>query len=56
MNLKKLNNTVVSSADKWNQIRNHQDVKKISFLGILKDGKGKQEIILNDKSSIIVWF
>jgi hypothetical protein len=53
--IKALNGKSIRSAEKWKAIRHHKDVKKISMLGVHKDGKTKHEIIFNDKSSIYIF-
>lgn len=53
--IKSLNNKVVSSPEKWDSIRHNQDVKKISMLGISKQGKTKHEVIFKDKSSVFIF-
>ena len=54
--LKKLDGKTIRSAKTWFKIRFHEEVMKISYLGIIRGSKAKQEIILKDRTSIIVWF
>lgn len=56
LDIKKLNGKTIRSANTWYKIRFHEEVMKISYLGILRRGKAKQEIIFKDRTSIIVWF